>query len=76
MAMQTTAVRFAPEERAWIQSYADFMGESFSEVVRQGALELVEDAADLQEYNKALQEDDGERIPFDQVMKTLGSLDK
>ncbi|BAK45808.1 hypothetical protein [Eggerthella sp. YY7918] len=33
MAMETTAIRFAPEERAWIQSYADFQGKMFSGVM-------------------------------------------
>ena len=47
MAMQATAIRFAPEEKTWIQSYADFVGKSFSDVVREAVLELVEDAADM-----------------------------
>ncbi len=72
MAMQTTAVRFAPEEREWIQSYADFMGKSFSDVVREAVLEKVEDAADLQAYAQAVSEDDGERFTFADVMAELG----
>lgn len=59
MAMNATAIRFAPEERDWIQAYADFMGKSFSEFVRETVLEKVEDAADLQAYKDALAEDDG-----------------
>ena len=73
MSMQTTAIRFAPEERAWIQSYADFVGRSFSDVVREAVLELVEDAADLQAYNEALATDDGERFSFEEVMAELGT---
>lgn len=72
MAKEATAIRFAPEEREWIQSYADFCGKSFSDVVREAALEKVEDAADLQEYSEALAQDDGEQIPFEEILKKYG----
>ena len=72
MAMQATAIRFAPEEKSWIQSYADFMGMSFSDVVREAALEKVEDAADLQAYTEALAQDDGARYSFADVLAELG----
>jgi len=75
MAMQATAVRFAPEEKAWIQSYADFVGRSFSDVVREAALELVEDAADMQAYNEALAEDDGVRYSFEEVLAELSQAE-
>lgn len=69
MAMSATAIRFAPEEREWIQSYADFVGKSFSEVVRESVLERVEDAADLQAYEAALAEDDGTTYSMEEVMR-------
>lgn len=69
MAMNSTAIRFAPEEREWIQSYADFMGKSFSEFVRETVLEKVEDAADLQAYKEALAEDDGVTYSMEEVMR-------
>lgn len=69
MAKEATAIRFAPEEREWIQSYADFRGMSFSEAVREAILEKVEDAADLDAYNAALAEDDGTRYTTDEVMR-------
>lgn len=69
MAMRATAIRFADEEKEWVQSYADFVGKSFSEFVREAALEKVEDAADLQAYQEALREDDGERYSMDEVMR-------
>ena len=72
MAMQATAIRFAPEEKTWIQSYADFVGKSFSDVVREAMLELVEDAADMQAYNDALADDDGTRYSFEAVLAELG----
>ena len=69
MAMSATAVRFADEEKAWIQAYADFMGETFSEFVRESALSRVEDAADVQAYREALAQDDGESCTMDEVMR-------
>ncbi|WP_172135911.1 type II toxin-antitoxin system RelB family antitoxin [Adlercreutzia sp. ZJ473] len=69
MAMEATAVRFAPEEKAWIQSYADFCGKTFSDVVREAALEKVEEAVDLEAYAQALEEDDGVRYSTDEVMR-------
>lgn len=69
MAMEATTIRFAPEEREWIQSYADFCGKTFSDVVREAALERVEDAADLQAYEDALREDDGVRYTMEEVMR-------
>ena len=50
MAMTSTAIRFASEEREWIQAYADFVGKSFFEVVREAVLERIEDAADVEAY--------------------------
>lgn len=68
MAMEATAIRFAPEEKRWIQSYADFCGKTFSDVVREAVLEKVEDAADLEAYTEALESDDGIRYSMDEVM--------
>lgn len=65
--MEVTAIRFAPEEKNWIQSYADFCGKTFSDVVREAALENVEDAADLEAYNEAIESDDGTRYSTDEV---------
>lgn len=69
MAMNATAIRFADDEKDWIQSCADFMGKTFSEFVRESALERVEDAADLQAYRDAVAEDDGTRYSMDEVMR-------
>ncbi len=68
MAMEATAIRFAPEEKRWIQSYADFCGKTFSDVVREAVLEKVEDAVDLEAYAEALESDDGIRYSMDEVM--------
>ncbi|WP_165054874.1 MULTISPECIES: type II toxin-antitoxin system RelB family antitoxin [unclassified Adlercreutzia] len=68
MAMETTTIRFAPEENTWIQSYADFCGKTFSDVVREAALEKVEEEADLEAYAQALEEDDGVRYSMDEII--------
>ena len=65
MAMTATAIRFADDEREWIQAFADFTGQTFSEVVRESVLERIEEAAD----SEALAEDDGKRYSMDEVMR-------
>ena len=69
MAMNATVIRFDEGEKEWIQSYADVLGISFSEFVRNAALEKVEDAADIKAYNEALADDDGTRYSMDDVMR-------
>ena len=69
MATIATAIRFAPEERSWIQSYADFCGKTFSDVVREAVLEKLEDAVDIEAYRAALEEDDGVRYSSEDVME-------
>ena len=63
--MTATAIRFADDEREWIQAFADFTGQTFSEVVRESVLERIEEAAD----SEALAEDDGKRYSMDEVMR-------
>ncbi len=72
--MESTTIRFAKEEREWIQSFADFSGKTFSDVVRESVLERIEDAADLQAYEEAMRDDDGVRIPFSEVLAKYGTL--
>ena len=69
MAMNATAIRFDESEKDWIQSYASVLGMSFSEFVRNAALDKVEAAADIKAYNEALTEDDGTRYSMDDVMR-------
>ena len=69
MAMGATAIRFAPEEKSWIQAYADFVGSTFSDVVREAALEKVEEAADRLAYDEAIRSDDGIRYSMEEVMR-------
>ena len=42
---------------------------SFSDFVRNAALDKVEEAADIKAYNEALMEDDGIRYSMDDVMR-------
>ncbi|MEG0218098.1 MAG: DUF6290 family protein [Raoultibacter sp.] len=69
MAMEATTIRFAGEEKSWIQSYADFRGKTFSDVVREAVLEKVEDAADLQAYTEAIAEENDSTYTMDEVMQ-------
>ena len=71
MARNTATVRFAPEEKRWIQSYADFMGMSFSDVVREATLEVIEDLVDVRLYEQALEEDDGRRFTLAEIKEAL-----
>ena len=68
MAMASTAIRFAEKEKEWIQAYARINGQSFSDFVRQSALERVEEMADVYAYEKALALDDATRYLMDEVM--------
>ena len=69
MAMEATTIRFEPEEKSWIQAYADFVGRTFSDVVREAALKMVETAADRQAYEDAVAADDGVRYSTGEVMR-------
>lgn len=73
--MTSTTVRFAPEEREWIQAYADIQGKTFSEVVRDATLSAVEDALDLAAWREALAADDGGRLTMAEVMRMAVSED-
>jgi uncharacterized protein (DUF1778 family) len=72
MARQSTAVRFADDERKLIQSYAEFQGESFSAVVRAAALDRANDWLDANDYAEAVRSDDGTRYTHDEVGALLG----
>ena len=74
MASTTMGVRFSEEERSWIEEFAKFNGKTVSEVIREAVLEAIEDAIDVHEYKKALEEDDGARYTMEEVMRELGDL--
>ena len=74
MASTTMGVRFSEEERSGIEDVAKFKGKTASEVIREAVLEAIEDAIDVHEYKKALEEDDGTRYTMEEVMRELGDL--
>lgn len=76
MPRQAATIRFDPDEREWIQSYADFHGRTFSDVVRDAILEKIEDEADIRAYNDALTEDIDETVPFEQILEKYGMSPK
>ena len=63
------AVMFDEGEMALIQVHADAAGVPFSEFVRRAALEKVEDMADIEAYNEALDGDGGIRYPMEKVVR-------
>lgn len=68
----TMGVRFSEEERSWIEQYAMFTGKTASEVIRESVLDAIEDAIDVYEYKRAVEEDDGGRFTLEEVMRELG----
>ncbi|MEG0303920.1 type II toxin-antitoxin system RelB family antitoxin [Gordonibacter sp.] len=71
MAMTASAIRFAPEEKEWITSFAEMNGNTFSSQVRKWALERLEDEMDARDLAQALKDDDGERIEWDTAKRNL-----
>ena len=56
MAMTTSAIRFEPEEKAWIEAFAAISGKSFSAQVREWTLERLEDELDARDLAFAIDE--------------------
>ena len=50
-------VRFEPEEIRLITEYAEFAGKSFSTVVREATMSVIEDRIDTEELRKAIAEE-------------------
>ncbi len=73
MAMTASAIRFDPEEKEWIETFAKMNGKSFSAQVRQWTLERLEDELDARDLKEAIEEDgDDEGIPWEEVKRDLG----
>lgn len=72
MAMTASAIRFAPEEKEWIASFAEMNGTTFSAQVRQWALERLEDELDARDLKTAIEEDDGTHVSWDEAKRELG----
>ena len=58
MSMSASAIRFEPEEKEWIKTFAKMNGNSFSSQVRQWALERLEDELDARDLLDAIKTND------------------
>jgi len=72
MAMTPSAIRFAPEEKEWIASFAKMNDLTFSAQVRQWTLERLEDELDARDLTEALAADDGARVSWADAKRELG----
>ena len=74
MAMTASAIRFDPEEKSWIEAFANMNGTTFSAQVRQWTLERLEDEMDARDLHIAIEEDDEKRHDWASVKQELGLL--
>lgn len=72
MAKSASAIRFEPEEKEWIASFAKMNGTTFSAQVRQWTLERLEDEMDARDLARAICDDDGGRVGWDEAKRELG----
>jgi hypothetical protein len=54
MSKTVTAIRFEPDEKDWIEAFANLNGVTFSAQVRQWTLERLEDEMDSRDLQKAI----------------------
>ncbi|MGJ9529730.1 DUF6290 family protein [Actinotignum sp. GS-2025a] len=71
MDTSTVDIHFEPWELASIQAYANKLGQSLSDFVRESALERVEEFIDTEFYRQAREQDDGIRYSMDEVMRVV-----
>ncbi|MCL2826532.1 MAG: DUF6290 family protein [Eggerthellaceae bacterium] len=64
-------IRFEPEEVRLITEYAEFTGKSFSTIVRESTMSVLEDKVDTEELRKAVAEDSGRYYTLEEVEKEL-----
>jgi hypothetical protein len=74
MSKTVTAIRFEPEEKEWIEAFANLNGVTFSAQVRQWALERLEDEMDSRDLQKAVADSDvdDKGIGIVELMDTYG----
>lgn len=70
--MATMTLRMSDADAEVAKKFAAFEGKSFSDFARDAIFEKIEDAADLQELRRAVEEDGGERYSQEQVLEELG----
>lgn len=74
MASTVSVIRFAPEEKEWISSFAEMNGTTFSAQVRQWTLERLEDELDARDLEAAIEHDDGDRVSWEDVKHDLSLM--
>lgn len=72
--MPTLSLRVSSDEDKLLRSYADVKGISLNDLLKNAAIEKIEDEIDLETYNKALEEFEKNPVTYshEEVMKELG----
>lgn len=67
MAMAVSAVRFSPDEKEWIEAFAEMSGKSFSAQVREWVVERLEDELDARDLKLAVEKGADEVLSWEDV---------
>ena len=70
--MATMTLRINDKDGELIKKYIQMHGLTISEFARQAMLEKIEDEYDLQVLRQAMAEDDGVRIPIEELFEEFG----
>lgn len=70
--MATMTLRINDQDADLIKNYIQLHGLTISEFARQAMLEKIEDEYDLQILRQAMAEDDGTRIPMEDLFEEFG----
>jgi hypothetical protein len=70
--MATMTLRINDQDGELIKKYIQMHGLTISEFARQAMLEKIEDEYDLQVLRQAMAEDDGVRIPIEELFEEFG----
>lgn len=70
--MATMTLRINDQDGELIKKYIQVHGLTISEFARQAMLEKIEDEYDLQVLRQAMAEDDGVRIPVEDLFEEFG----
>lgn len=70
--MATMTLRINDEDSNLIKNYLKVHGLTISEFARQSMLERIEDEYDLAILRQAMEDDDGVRIPHEDLMAEFG----
>ena len=70
--MATMTLRINDQDGELIKRYIHMHGLMISEFARQAMLEKIEDEYDLQVLRQAMAEDDGVRIPIEELFEEYG----